>query len=48
MARIGAIDTGREPSYAVATAFIAVRICSPVSVFAWASSFPIDHIKTLG
>jgi hypothetical protein len=45
---MGAIDTGRVPSYRVAAAFIAVRMCSPVSVFAWPSSFPIDHIKTLG
>jgi hypothetical protein len=48
MARMGAIDTGREPSYRVATSFIAVRMCNPFSVFAWPSSFPIDHMKTLG
>ncbi len=35
MARMGAIDTGREPSCSAATAFIAVRMCRPFSVLAW-------------
>ena len=48
IAPVGAIDTGRDPSNSFATAFIALRISTPRSVFAWPSSLPIDHMKTLG
>jgi hypothetical protein len=44
----GAMETSREPSYLVDTAFMAVRIRRPRSVDAVPSSLPIDHMKTLG
>src|ERR1035438_6545569 len=44
----GAMETSREPSYLVETAFIAVRMRKPLSVPAVPSSLPSDHMKTLG
>ena len=44
----GAMETGREPSCSVDTAFMADRIRKPRSVAAVPSSLPIDHMKTLG
>ena len=44
----GAMETGREPSCMVVTAFISVTMRMPFSVAAAPSSLPSDHMKTLG
>src|ERR1035438_2908 len=44
----GAMETRREPSCLVDTAFMADRIRKPRSVAAVPSSLPMDHMKTLG
>ena len=45
---VGAMVVGRDPSWRVATAFMAVTMLAPFPLVAVGSSLPNDHRKTLG